>query len=81
MDVELPAVAHSVHEASQLLDIANCDAPVRQHAETPAQVGHVDDCPSAVASASAMVDRLRMSALSERESLALIRKIMEDHKA
>ncbi|NJQ15925.1 helix-turn-helix domain-containing protein [Streptomyces bohaiensis] len=55
--------------------------PHAVYTETPTQGGHVDDSPSAVASASAMVDRLRMSALSERESLALIRKIMEDHKA
>ncbi|WP_097886229.1 ALF repeat-containing protein [Streptomyces sp. st140] len=31
--VELTAVAHSVHEAGLLLDIADCDAPLREAAE------------------------------------------------
>ncbi|MFY1677463.1 helix-turn-helix domain-containing protein [Streptomyces sp. WMMC905] len=49
------------------------------YTETPTHGGQVDDAPSVVAKAVGMFDRLRMAALSEEESLALIRKIMEDH--
>jgi hypothetical protein len=39
----------------------------------------VDGTSSVVAKAVSMFDRLRMAALSDGESLAQIRKIMEDH--
>ncbi|WP_327310728.1 helix-turn-helix domain-containing protein [Streptomyces sp. NBC_01243] len=55
------------------------DAPHAVYAETPTHGGQVDDSPSVVATAVGMFDRLRMAALSEEESLTLIRKIMEDH--
>ncbi|MFD4996433.1 helix-turn-helix domain-containing protein [Streptomyces buecherae] len=54
--------------------------PHAVYAETPTNGGQVDESPTAVASAVRMLDRLRMAALPERESLALIRKIMEDHQ-
>ncbi|WP_371098356.1 helix-turn-helix domain-containing protein [Streptomyces sanglieri] len=55
------------------------DTPHAVYAETPTHGGQVDDSPSVVATAVGMFDRLRMAALSEEESLTLIRKIMEDH--
>ncbi|MCX5102482.1 helix-turn-helix transcriptional regulator [Streptomyces sp. NBC_00053] len=55
------------------------DTPHAVYAETPTHGGQVDDTSSVVATAVSMFDRLRMAALSEEESLTLIRKIMEDH--
>lgn len=55
------------------------DAPHAVYTETPTHGGQVDDTSSVVATAVSMFDRLRMAALSEEESLTLIRKIMEDH--
>ncbi|MGW2177069.1 DUF5753 domain-containing protein [Streptomyces sp. NPDC001732] len=54
-------------------------APHAVYAETPTHGGQVDDTSSVVTAAVSMFDRLRMAALSEEESLTLIRKIMEDH--
>lgn len=54
-------------------------APHAVYAETPTHGGQVDDTSSVVATAVGMFDRLRMAALSEEKSLALVRKIMEDH--
>lgn len=54
-------------------------APHAVYTETPTHGGQVDDASSVVAAAVGMFDRLRMAALSEEESLALVRKIMEDH--
>ncbi|MFF4079343.1 DUF5753 domain-containing protein [Streptomyces sp. NPDC001777] len=55
------------------------DSPHAVYTETPTHGGQVDDTPSVVATAVSMFDRLRMAALSEEDSLTLIRKIMEDH--
>ncbi|MER5496164.1 MULTISPECIES: helix-turn-helix transcriptional regulator [unclassified Streptomyces] len=55
------------------------DTPHAVYTETPTHGGQVDDSPSVVTTAVGMFDRLRMAALSEEESLTLIRKIMEDH--
>ncbi|MFE1176841.1 helix-turn-helix domain-containing protein [Streptomyces sp. NPDC058773] len=55
------------------------DRPRAVYTETPTHGGQVDETPGVVASAVNMFDRLRMAALSEEESLVLIRKIMEDH--
>ncbi|MFF2011593.1 Scr1 family TA system antitoxin-like transcriptional regulator [Streptomyces sp. NPDC058195] len=55
------------------------DAPHALSTESPAHGGRVDDTPSAVAAAVSMFDRLRMAALSEEESLTLIRTILEEH--
>ncbi|WP_242584141.1 Scr1 family TA system antitoxin-like transcriptional regulator [Streptomyces sp. MST-110588] len=49
------------------------------YTETPTHGGQVDDTSGVVAEAVGMFDRLRMGALSEEESLALIHRIMEDH--
>ncbi|WP_405938465.1 helix-turn-helix domain-containing protein [Streptomyces sp. NBC_00726] len=54
-------------------------APHAVYTETPTHGGQMDDTASVVAKAIDTLDRLRMAALSEEESLALIRKIMEDH--
>ncbi|WP_055575266.1 helix-turn-helix domain-containing protein [Streptomyces albus] len=54
-------------------------APHSVYTETPTHGGQVDDTSSVVASAVGMFDRLRMAALSEEESLALIREITEVH--
>ncbi|WP_405685560.1 helix-turn-helix transcriptional regulator [Streptomyces sp. NBC_00057] len=54
-------------------------APHAVYTETPTHGGQVDDTSSVVATAVGVFDRLRMAALSEEESLTLIRKIMEDH--
>ncbi|MFF8613810.1 MULTISPECIES: helix-turn-helix transcriptional regulator [unclassified Streptomyces] len=55
------------------------DTPHAVYTETPTHGGQVDDSPSVVTTAVGMFDRLRMAALSEEDSLTLIRKIMEDH--
>ncbi|MFF8493187.1 MULTISPECIES: helix-turn-helix domain-containing protein [unclassified Streptomyces] len=55
------------------------EKPHAVYTETPTHGGQVDEAPDVVASAVKMFDRLRMTALSEEGSLALIRKIMEDH--
>jgi len=55
------------------------DTPHAVYTETPTHGGQVDDSPNVVTTAVGMFDRLRMAALSEEESLTLIRKIMEDH--
>ncbi|MEU8890268.1 helix-turn-helix transcriptional regulator [Streptomyces sp. NPDC048442] len=49
------------------------------YTETPTQGGQVEDAPKVVATARATFDHLRMAALSEGESLAMIRKITEEH--
>lgn len=54
-------------------------APHTVYAETPTHGGQVDDTSNVLGAAVGMFDRLRMAALSEDESLALVRKIMEDH--
>nr|WP_240151135.1 helix-turn-helix transcriptional regulator [Streptomyces sp. SID7805] len=54
-------------------------APHAVYTETPTHGGQVDDSSGVVAKAVGMFDRLRMAALSEEESLTLVRKIMEDH--
>lgn len=54
-------------------------APHAVYTETPTHGGQVHDTPGVVATAVGMFDRLRMAALSEEESLALIRQIMKDH--
>ncbi|PZT76267.1 MULTISPECIES: helix-turn-helix domain-containing protein [unclassified Streptomyces] len=54
-------------------------APHAVYSESPTHGGQVDDTSSVVTTAIDALDRLRMAALSEDESLALIRKIMEDH--
>ncbi|MER5367606.1 helix-turn-helix transcriptional regulator [Streptomyces sp. NPDC002722] len=59
--------------------LSSNDTPHAVYAETPTHGGQVDDTSSVVATAVSMFDRLRMAALSEEESLTLIRKIMEDH--
>ncbi|MGC5345763.1 helix-turn-helix domain-containing protein [Streptomyces sp. DT171] len=53
--------------------------PNAVYTETPTQGGQMDDRASVVKAALSMFDRLRMAALSEDESLDLIRKIAEDH--
>ncbi|MBB0244936.1 helix-turn-helix domain-containing protein [Streptomyces alkaliphilus] len=53
--------------------------PHTVYTETATHGGQVEDGAGVVASAVAMFDRLRMTALSEQESLTLIRKVMEDH--
>ncbi|MGW8556845.1 helix-turn-helix domain-containing protein [Streptomyces tubercidicus] len=53
--------------------------PHAVYTETPTHGGQVDDTASVVGTAVGMFDRLRMAALSEQESLTLIRKIMEAH--
>lgn len=55
------------------------DAPHAVYTESPAYGGRVDDTPSVVATAVSMFDRLRMAALSEDDSLTLIRTILEEH--
>lgn len=55
------------------------DKPHAVYTETPTHGGQMDETPNVVAAAVNMFDRLRMAALSEDESLARIRKIMEDH--
>ncbi|KPI02192.1 helix-turn-helix domain protein [Actinobacteria bacterium OK074] len=55
------------------------DAPHATYTETATHGGQVDDTRSVVAKAVGMFDRLRMAALSEDESLHLIRKISEEH--
>lgn len=55
------------------------DKPHAVYTETPTHGGQVDETPSVVVTAVNTFDRLRMAALSEDESLARIRKIMEDH--
>jgi transcriptional regulator with XRE-family HTH domain len=59
--------------------LSSNDAPNAVYTETPTHGGQVDDTPSVVATAVSMFDRLRMAALSEEDSLTLIRKIVEDH--
>ncbi|MER0242173.1 helix-turn-helix transcriptional regulator [Streptomyces sp. HSW2009] len=54
--------------------------PHAVYSESPTHGGQVDDSPTAVASAVGALDRLRMAALPEQQSLALIRKIMEEHQ-
>lgn len=54
-------------------------APHAVYAETPTHGGQVDETSTVVAAAVSMFDRLRMAALSEDESLTLVRRIMEDH--
>lgn len=53
--------------------------PHAVYTETPTHGGQVDDTSNVVATAVGLFDRLRMTALSEEESLALVRGIMEDH--
>ncbi|MQY12836.1 hypothetical protein SRB5_29750 [Streptomyces sp. RB5] len=65
------------HLPCTLLSLNN--APHAVYTESPAHGGQVDDTPGVVTDAVAMFDRLRMAALSEEESLSLIRRIMEDH--
>ncbi|MFD9562503.1 helix-turn-helix transcriptional regulator [Streptomyces sp. NPDC059994] len=55
------------------------DKPKAVYTETPTQGGQVDDSTSVVNSACQMFDRLRMAALSDEESLDLVRKITEEH--
>ncbi|MFB6819382.1 Scr1 family TA system antitoxin-like transcriptional regulator [Streptomyces sp. NPDC056347] len=55
------------------------DAPHALYTESPTHGGRVDDTPSVVATAVSMFDRLRMAALSEEDSLTLIRTILEEH--
>ncbi|MFE7614747.1 helix-turn-helix transcriptional regulator [Streptomyces sp. NPDC057496] len=55
------------------------DTPHAVYTETPTHGGQVDDAPGVVTTAVGMFDRLRMAALSEEDSLTLIRTIMEDH--
>ncbi|WP_436738054.1 helix-turn-helix domain-containing protein [Streptomyces sp. BBFR102] len=55
------------------------EKPRAVYTETPTHGGQVDESPAVVASAVKKLDRLRMTALSEEGSRALIRKIMEDH--
>jgi transcriptional regulator with XRE-family HTH domain len=54
-------------------------APHAVYTETPTHGGQMDGTSSVVAAAVGMFDRLRMAALSEDESLALVRRIKEDH--
>lgn len=54
------------------------DKPHAVYTETPTHGGQVDDSTSVVAGAVAMFDRLRMSAVSEDESLDLVRKIIKE---
>ncbi|MGX1710899.1 helix-turn-helix domain-containing protein [Streptomyces albidoflavus] len=56
------------------------EKPRAVYTETPTHGGQVDEAPAVVASAVTKLDRLRMAALSEEGSRALIRKIMEDHE-
>jgi transcriptional regulator with XRE-family HTH domain len=55
------------------------DAPNAVYTETPTQGGQMDKTPAVVAHAVSMFDRLRMTAMSEAESLDHIRKIAEEH--
>lgn len=55
------------------------ETPHAVYSETPTYGGQVDETPAVVAAAVHMFDRLRMAALSEEESLLLIRKIMKEH--
>ncbi|MEU3045198.1 helix-turn-helix transcriptional regulator [Streptomyces sp. NPDC006984] len=59
--------------------LSSTGKPYAVYTETPTHGGQVDDTASVVATAVGTFDRLRMTALSEHESLARIRKIMEDH--
>ncbi|MDX2390211.1 helix-turn-helix transcriptional regulator [Streptomyces sp. DK15] len=56
------------------------DKPHAVYTETPTHGGQVDDAASVVAGAVAMFDRLRMAAMSEDESLDLIRKIIKEYE-
>jgi transcriptional regulator with XRE-family HTH domain len=55
------------------------DEPDAVYTETPTQGGQMDDRASVVKAALSTFDRLRMAAMSEDESLDLIRKIAEEH--
>lgn len=55
------------------------DTPNAVYTETPTQGGQMDDRTGVVNRAVQMFDRLRMAAMSETESLKLIRKIAEEY--
>ncbi|MFB7027203.1 MULTISPECIES: helix-turn-helix domain-containing protein [unclassified Streptomyces] len=56
------------------------DKPHAVYTETPTHGGQVDDDPKVVAGAVAMLDRLRMAALSEERSVERVRKIMKEQQ-
>ncbi|MEU9334926.1 helix-turn-helix transcriptional regulator [Streptomyces sp. NPDC048290] len=54
------------------------EKPHAVYTETPTHGGHMDETPHIVGAAVTMFDRLRMAALSEHESLALMGATMEE---
>ncbi|MEU2753280.1 Scr1 family TA system antitoxin-like transcriptional regulator [Streptomyces albidoflavus] len=81
-DITVQVLPYSAGASPSHLPLTLVSANGKPHAvytETPTHGGQVDHAAEVVAAAVGTFDRLRMAALPEQESLAVLAKITEEH--